>query len=257
MTGAVQAPDPDVIGYLDGRGVPRVQLDQRLARLRSGPRSGLLPIPGSAEDRQLIRWVAQVILTEELCVAEADRLGLPAVTATGAAGAVAAVELGSILAAAWANNGAVRAVFAHVTAAVQVDEAEVGAYRRAKARPEPARWLLRHRLDDGETTLLGPVCGEELPTAISAELDHVPIGTAFEVVDRIGRHTVIVDAWWPAREPDGDDDVGAQIHEHLLAPARRAAFVRWLDAARTARVVHVAGLEHPGDPHQPDNHHKH
>jgi [acyl-carrier-protein] S-malonyltransferase len=52
-------------------------------------------------------------------------------------------------------------------------------------------------------------------------------------------------------------DVWADIAEHLLAVARRREFRRWLDARR-AELVHLApGYEHPGDPRQPDNTHKH
>ncbi|MEW1914721.1 hypothetical protein AB0442_41190 [Kitasatospora sp. NPDC085895] len=43
----------------------------------------------------------------------------------------------------------------------------------------------------------------------------------------------------------------------LLGPARRLAFVRWLDHARAHRLTLVPGLEHPGGPSQPDNHHRH
>lgn len=44
---------------------------------------------------------------------------------------------------------------------------------------------------------------------------------------------------------------------HLRAAARRRAFRLWLDA-RCAAVVHLApGYEHPGDPRQPDNTHRH
>lgn len=253
--------ETDVIGYLDGRAVPRAELDERLRRLRSGTRAALLPVPGSAEDRQLTRWVAQVILTEELCAAEVVRLGLTAVSANGGAGEVAAVELGSIVAAAWANSAAVRAVFAQVTAAVEVNAAEVDDYSQAKPSAAPERWLLRHRLDGGATHVLGPVSGEELPAAIAAKLDGTPVGATFEVTDQIGRHTVTVDAWWPARDPATESGCGSgvalKVREQLLASARRAMFVRWLDAARAARVVNVVGLEHPGDPNQPDNHHKH
>jgi [acyl-carrier-protein] S-malonyltransferase len=246
---------PDAIGYLDGRPVPRALLEERLARLRSGTRAALLPVPGSAEDRQLARWVAQVIMTEELCAAEAGRLGLATVL-TPAAVAVAAVELGSILAAAWANSEAVRAVFVQVTAAVEIDEADLRGYWRATASAVEERWSLRHAVDGGRLHELGPVGADRLPTAIAAALRGRPVGARFEVSDAIGRHTVIVDAWWPPREPDYAADA-PQLREQLLASARRAAFVRWLDAARAARVVGVAGLEHPGDPHQPDNHHKH
>jgi [acyl-carrier-protein] S-malonyltransferase len=43
----------------------------------------------------------------------------------------------------------------------------------------------------------------------------------------------------------------------LLDAARRRAFARWLDDMRAKKVELVPGLEHPGDPRQPDNHHKH
>lgn len=47
------------------------------------------------------------------------------------------------------------------------------------------------------------------------------------------------------------------IAEHLRAAARRRAFRLWLDA-RCAELVDLApGYEHPGDPRQPDNTHRH
>jgi [acyl-carrier-protein] S-malonyltransferase len=49
----------------------------------------------------------------------------------------------------------------------------------------------------------------------------------------------------------------AQIADHLLGAARRRAFRLWLDA-RCAELVELApGYEHPGDPRQPDNTHRH
>jgi [acyl-carrier-protein] S-malonyltransferase len=53
------------------------------------------------------------------------------------------------------------------------------------------------------------------------------------------------------------DDVRSVIADHLLAAARRRAFRRWLDARRAALVELAPGYEHPGDPHQPDNTHRH
>ncbi len=47
------------------------------------------------------------------------------------------------------------------------------------------------------------------------------------------------------------------IAAHLGAAARRRAFRLWLDA-RCAELVELApGYEHPGDPRQPDNTHRH
>ena len=49
----------------------------------------------------------------------------------------------------------------------------------------------------------------------------------------------------------------ADAAAHLLAAARRRAYRRWLDA-RCAKLVTLApGYEHPGDPRQPDNVHRH
>ena len=52
-------------------------------------------------------------------------------------------------------------------------------------------------------------------------------------------------------------EVRERIAEHLLGAARRRAFRRWLDERRAALVWLAPGYEHPGDPRQPDNTHKH
>ena len=51
--------------------------------------------------------------------------------------------------------------------------------------------------------------------------------------------------------------VHERIRSHLLGAARRRAFRRWLDERRAALVWLAPGYEHPGDPRQPDNTHKH
>jgi [acyl-carrier-protein] S-malonyltransferase len=47
------------------------------------------------------------------------------------------------------------------------------------------------------------------------------------------------------------------IVEHLRGAACRRAFRLWLDARRDALVRLAPGYEHPGDPRQPDNTHRH
>ncbi|WIM87508.1 malonyl CoA-ACP transacylase [Candidatus Mycobacterium wuenschmannii] len=47
------------------------------------------------------------------------------------------------------------------------------------------------------------------------------------------------------------------IAEHLLAAAHRRAFRVWLDRRRADLVQLSPGYEHPGDPRQPDNTHRH
>ncbi len=60
-----------------------------------------------------------------------------------------------------------------------------------------------------------------------------------------------------AAEPPPLDAVRADIVRHLLGAARRRAFRLWLDV-RCAELVELApGYEHPGDPRQPDNAHRH
>ena len=53
------------------------------------------------------------------------------------------------------------------------------------------------------------------------------------------------------------EQVRPVITEHLVGAARRRAFRVWLDARRTALVELAPGYEHPGDPRQPDNTHRH
>jgi [acyl-carrier-protein] S-malonyltransferase len=52
-------------------------------------------------------------------------------------------------------------------------------------------------------------------------------------------------------------EVRPMIAEHLRAAARRRAFRVWLDQRRAELVRLSPGYEHPGDPRQPDNTHRH
>lgn len=51
--------------------------------------------------------------------------------------------------------------------------------------------------------------------------------------------------------------VGESIAARLRGAARRRHFRQWLDVRRDALVELAPGYEHPGDPRQPDNTHKH
>lgn len=63
-------------------------------------------------------------------------------------------------------------------------------------------------------------------------------------------------AAYEARNPSCFSDTAA-VAEHLRAVARRRAFRLWLDARCAALVELAPGYEHPGDPRQPDNTHRH
>jgi len=62
--------------------------------------------------------------------------------------------------------------------------------------------------------------------------------------------------WQVTVNPDFAE-VQPLITAHLLGAARRRVFRIWLDAARAEHVTLATGYEHPGDPRQPDNVHRH
>ncbi|HQE16551.1 MAG TPA: malonyl CoA-ACP transacylase [Mycobacterium sp.] len=59
------------------------------------------------------------------------------------------------------------------------------------------------------------------------------------------------------RRNPGRFDSDAALADHLRGAARRRAFRLWLDQRRAALVQLAPGYEHPGDPRQPDNTHRH
>jgi [acyl-carrier-protein] S-malonyltransferase len=187
-------------------------VDEREALLRNGTRANVLPARDTSEGRQLRRWLTQLIVTERVIVAEATARGLTARDAPTEAellpDVTARLEIGSIAAAALADPRA-RALFAEITADVEVSDSDVVDYharnplRFAQARPAGHGWRVP------------PDAGPPLEQARPA------------------------------------------ITAHLRDAARRRAFRLWLDARRDVLVDLAPGYEHPGDPHQPDNTHRH
>jgi [acyl-carrier-protein] S-malonyltransferase len=167
------------------------EVDAREDRLRGSRLASSLPRRGTSEGRQLRRWLTQLLVTERVTATEAEMRGL---TADGAPredellpDTTARLEIGSIAGSVLADPLA-RALFASVTAAVDVTDAEVADYRARNPRRFAG---------------------------------------------------------------------AAEIADHLRGAARRRAFRLWLDG-RCAELVELApGYEHPGDPRQPDNTHRH
>lgn len=117
----------------------------------------------------------------------------------------------------------------------------------------------------GLTASVAPSEDELLPD-ITARLEIGSI-TAAALADPLGRAlfadvTSAVDVTgddvdgYQARNPGRFPDSTAVV-AHLRAAARRRAFRVWLDTRRAALVELAAGYEHPGDPRQPDNTHRH
>ena len=187
-------------------------VDEREARLRNGPLASALPTAGTSEGRQLRRWLTQLIVTERVIAVEAGARGVNVDTAPSEEELLpditARLEIGSIAAAALADPRA-RALFAHITADVDVGDDDVTAYHDRN----PLRFTGSHSATNGW---------------------RVPPATVPPLAE-----------------------VRSAIAEHLRAAARRRAFRVWLDQRRTALVRLAPGYEHPGDPRQPDNTHRH
>jgi [acyl-carrier-protein] S-malonyltransferase len=63
--------------------------------------------------------------------------------------------------------------------------------------------------------------------------------------------------WRTHNGPPSLQQARPAISAHLLGAARRRAFRTWLDARCAVLVELAPGFEHPGDPRQPDNVHRH
>jgi [acyl-carrier-protein] S-malonyltransferase len=200
-----------VAAIVDGVPIGVDEIDAREAALRAGRLAAALPRAGTSEGRQLRRWLTQLAVTERVVAVEAAALGVTSDAAPAEdellPDASARLDVGSVGAAALADPLA-RALFMHVTAAVEVCDDDVAGYHARN----PLRFAPRPRAEGWRT----------------------------------GR-----------REAPALEEVRSVIADHLLAAARRRTFRVWLDARRAALVELAPGYEHPGDPRQPDNTHRH
>ena len=201
-----------VAATVAGMDVPVADVDVREAELRGTVPAASLPRAGTSEGRQLRRWLTQLLVTERVIAAEAAAAG---VTADGAPAEdellpdlSARLEIGSVAAAALADPLA-RVMFVHITAAVDVTDADVADYHARNA----LRFATPSDAGNGWR---------------SATVDAPPL-----------------------------DAVRPLIVDHLRGAARRRAFRLWLDTRRAELVRLAPGYEHPGDPRQPDNTHRH
>ena len=186
-----------------GEPIPISEVDARESVLRLSPQTGALPRPGTSEGRQLRRWLTQVLVTERVVAREAAALGVTVNADTPGLDDVlpdlpARLEIGSIAAGVLVDPLA-RALFAHITADVDIDDDTVAGYHRRN----PNRFA-----DQGNP------------------------------VPRF-------------------DEAAPRIAGMLRGAARRRAFRIWLEQRRAALVWLAPGYEHPGDPRQPDNIHRH
>ena len=122
---------PHVAATVAGHDVRVADVDLRESRLRDAVPAAVLPRAGTSEGRQLRRWLTQLMVTERVIAAEAAAAGLTAVGAPAEDELLpdnsARLEIGSVAAAALAYPLA-RVMFAQVTSAVDVSEADIAGY---------------------------------------------------------------------------------------------------------------------------------
>jgi [acyl-carrier-protein] S-malonyltransferase len=250
------------VAWVAGDPVDLSEVDVLEAALRAGPVGPTLPREQSREGRQLRRWIVQVLVAERLVAVEAAARGLDASGAPGlfdlAPDRAAMLGLGSVAADLLTRSPLARRVFVAVTEDVAVPPDVVAEFyeRNPERFRVPEERVVTHTIGDGTPRqrvlrrgqLTGPV---EAAVFAAAAGD-----TVGPVRDPLGTHTVVVEEVRPARvRPLAE--VRDEITAHLVAGARRRAFTAWLDRHAAVDVALAPGFEHPGDPGQPDNTHRH
>jgi [acyl-carrier-protein] S-malonyltransferase len=249
------------VAWVAGTPIDESEVDAREAAVRTGPARNTLPAGDSSEGRQLRRWLVQLMAAERLIAQEhrENPAGEAPPLAEIAEDGAALLGLGSVAATLLERNPLARAVFRAVTGHVRVPRERVAAYHAGN----PERFTVRERRRVRHAVLTTP---EEPPVfrertlhrgELAGTLDERVFGarageTVGPVRDPLGWHVITVDAVEPAgRRPLRDAEA------QLLAVARRRAFTAWLDGRFAERVRLAPGYEHPGDPGQPDNTHRH
>jgi [acyl-carrier-protein] S-malonyltransferase len=250
------------VAWVGGTAVGVSDVDSREAGLRSGPVGQALPREHTSEGRQLRRWIVQVLVAERLVAAEAAARGItpddaPPLAAL-APDRAAMLGLGSVAADLLTRGAVARAVFVAVTADVTVPAADVARFHADN--PErfrvPEERVVRHALGNAAPRRRTLRRGELTGPVEAAVFAAAPGDVAGPVRDPLGVHTVVVEEVRAARTRPLEE-VRDEITGWLLAGARRRAFTAWLDRHAAAQVRLAPGFEHPGDPAQPDNTHKH
>jgi [acyl-carrier-protein] S-malonyltransferase len=246
------------VAWVSGAPVDVSDVDALEAGLRSGPVAATLPRTGTREGRQLRRWLVQVLVAERLIETEAAARGVTESAAPPlesiATDRAALLMLGSVAADLLSRSALARAVFAAVTAPVEVDPAEVE--RFYNANPEgfgvPEARVVRSPGGPVRVLRRGEQAGP-LEDAVFAASAGETVGP---VRDPLGEHVFEVVDVLPGRARSLEE-AAPEIAARLLAAARRRAFTAWLDEHVAVHVRLAPGFEHPGDPGQPDNTHRH
>jgi len=201
-----------------GEPVPVAEVDGREAGLRAAPGAAALPAPGTSEGRQLRRWLTQLIAAERVVMIEAGRRGITDRDAPGPLRILPDAR-------ARAEIGSLAAALLDTMPLARALFADLAADVRVPAKDVDDYYARNgHRF-------AGP-----------ARRD----AAGWRVFDPDRR---------TRREPL--PRVRSLIEAELRGAAGRDKFARWLDIACADLVRLRPGFEHPGDPGQPDNTHRH
>jgi [acyl-carrier-protein] S-malonyltransferase len=254
--------DSGLAARVGNRRITFADVEERVRRLRNGRLGDCLPADGCAEARQLRRWMVQVLATEAIIEDAADDLGISAPERTGSQRHPSgAPGMGSILDTALATSAIAHTLFAVVTAGVCVDQAEVRTYyeRNRDDFQRSDKCIVVHEVDGRPVNAGRPIvmCRGDVTGVVETAVFGGSPGSTVTLTDESGRaHVVQLQQLLP-----GDvvplEDVQAAIRQRLLGAARLRAFSAWVDRRRTALLWLAPGNEHPGDPSQPDNTHRH
>ncbi|HEX5493999.1 MAG TPA: peptidylprolyl isomerase [Mycobacteriales bacterium] len=281
----------DGVGTVAGREVPGELLDTRLAELRAGPMADRLPPEHSLEGRRLRRWVAQLVLTEELIRTEARRLGVgnpepdveprtdPGATdrpPPGFAGPVPRYghrtepvpwSAGSLASAVLAALPLARALYRRVTDHIQPGEDRARDYYRRNPElwehPERRTLLHVHSTEPSDPARLWvdgtwwTCTRDELPEPLAKlAFSAAPKAIVGPVNTPFGWQVCLIGRITPAHALNFDT-VRDEILARLTRSARDRYFERWVERRRSALVTTAVGCEHPGDPRHSDYAHHH
>ncbi|MFD9543747.1 hypothetical protein [Streptomyces sp. NPDC060022] len=132
---------PGVAAHVGARTVTEEAVEARVTALRRGPLASRLPRPGTADARNLRRWVVQLLTYEAVVEDAAASMGLTAEQTSRRKefSLSAALGTGGVTAAVLASLPVATAVYDRITAHITVPPSEVRAYydRNRDQHPGP------------------------------------------------------------------------------------------------------------------------
>jgi [acyl-carrier-protein] S-malonyltransferase len=181
-----------VAAYVDGEPLLVASVDHRMEQLLAGPLAARLPRAGSAQHRNMRRWLVQLLSTQLLLEHEIDRRSLE-IAGDGTPGGLAmrdrtghsvqlatALQSGGIAAAVLAGSVRAAAVARAVTAAVAVTDSAVRGYFERNADLYPS-WEYARAESGIRAELIGAARSRAFTLWLDAQVaDRIQLSAGFE-----------------------------------------------------------------------------